>query len=92
MSYAHPERLNAPELFLVKSAARLLTAVRWLEEHPPPTEKWGELDSKVTEEIVSTLKVDLSHTTDSVLRCLLAPSSQLSHKARMHLVCILSSR
>jgi hypothetical protein len=45
--------LSAPELFLLKSAARLLGAVRWLEEHPPLPEKWEYLNGKVMDEIVS---------------------------------------
>lgn len=48
-----PEVLTPPEAMLLTSAARLLTAVRWLEEHPPLPEKWEYLNSKVKEEIVS---------------------------------------
>jgi hypothetical protein len=53
MSTNRANVLSSPEGILLISAARLLTAVKWLEAHPPPSEKWEFLNSKVKEEIVS---------------------------------------
>jgi hypothetical protein len=54
-----PEMLSTPEFLLLKSAANLLAAVKWLEEHPPLPEKLDYLNSKAKDEIVSTLKINL---------------------------------
>jgi hypothetical protein len=53
MSTNRAEYLSSPEGILLISAAKLLTAVKWLEAHPPLPEKWEYLNSKVKEEIVS---------------------------------------
>jgi hypothetical protein len=47
------EELSSVEIMLLHGAVRLLTAVKWITEHPPLPEKWGYLNEKVTEEIVS---------------------------------------
>ena len=87
-----PEDLSPPELFLLKSAARLLGAVRWLEEHPPPPEKWDFLNKKVREEIVSNLDIDLWPQIDCICRYLLVQNSRHMHWGQTHLVCIPSSK
>ncbi|KAN0139729.1 hypothetical protein V8E53_002391 [Lactarius tabidus] len=47
------EELSSVEIMLLHGAARLLTVVKWIAEHPPLPEKWGYLNEKVTEEIHS---------------------------------------
>ncbi|KAN0140677.1 hypothetical protein V8E53_001504 [Lactarius tabidus] len=47
------EELSSVEIMLLHGAARLLTVVKWIAEHPPLPEKWGYLNEKVTEEIRS---------------------------------------
>jgi hypothetical protein len=59
--------LTAVEGFLLNAAARLLTAVQWLAEHPPLEEKWDYLNIKVKEEIVSTHIIDLYSYTKKYL-------------------------
>jgi hypothetical protein len=58
MSITRPQELTSAEFFLLKPAARLLTAVTWLQEHPPLPEKVDYLNKKVKGEIVSILKID----------------------------------
>ncbi|KAN0141481.1 hypothetical protein V8E53_000726 [Lactarius tabidus] len=47
------EELSSVEVILLHGAARLLTAVKWIAEHPPLPEKWTYLNEKVNEEIRS---------------------------------------
>jgi hypothetical protein len=54
-----PQDLSPPEFLLLKSAAKLLVAVRWLQEHPPLPEKLEYLNSKVKDEIVSMFKINV---------------------------------
>jgi hypothetical protein len=53
------EELTGVEIYLIGTAARLQTAVKWVERHPPVPEKWAYLNAKVKEEIVSIYIVDL---------------------------------
>ncbi|KAN0131148.1 hypothetical protein V8E53_011040 [Lactarius tabidus] len=46
------EELSSVEVILLHGAARLLTAVKWIAEHPPLPEKWTYLNEKVNEEII----------------------------------------
>ncbi|KAN0139736.1 hypothetical protein V8E53_002398 [Lactarius tabidus] len=46
------EELSSVEVMLLHGAARLLTAVKWIAEHPPLPEKWAYLNEKVNEEII----------------------------------------
>ena len=66
--------LSAPELILLKSAARLLEAVRWLQEHPPLHMQWDYFNDKVREEIVSVIDQSL-YWIYILSRCCLAYSS-----------------
>ncbi|KAN0131097.1 hypothetical protein V8E53_011098 [Lactarius tabidus] len=50
------EELSSVEIMLLHGAARLLTAVKWIAEHPPLPEKWGYLNEKVMEEIMCQLE------------------------------------
>ena len=47
------QELTGVEINLLNAAARLLTALKWIAEHPPSPEKWDHLNGKVKEEIVS---------------------------------------
>ena len=53
MSESRPGDLTPPEILLLVSAAKLLAAVDWVNEHLPSPEEWVELNKKVREEIVS---------------------------------------
>jgi hypothetical protein len=55
------KELTGVEIYLLKSAARLLTAVNWLAEYPPLPEKWEYLNGKVKDEIVSICTTLLCH-------------------------------
>jgi uncharacterized membrane protein len=55
------EELSSVEVILLHGAARLLTAVKWIAEHPPLPEKWTYLNEKVNEEIVSIHFLDILH-------------------------------
>ena len=89
MADEHPESLSTTEFFLIKSAAKLLGAVQWLEEHPPPPQKMDWLNGKVKAELVSMVKNDDAQSTYGIYRCLFAPSSLPILRDRMHHVCIL---
>ena len=93
MADERPESLSTMEFFLIKSAAKLLGAVRWLEEHPPPPEKMDWLNSKVKAEIVRMVTINDAHSIYGIYRCLFAPSLQrmLKLKEYAHRVSILSS-
>ena len=47
------EELTGVENYLLTTASRLQAAVKWVEQHPPPPDKWAYLNAKVKEEIVS---------------------------------------
>ena len=53
MSIKNAKYLTSNEGVLLISASKLLTAVKWLEAHPPLPEKWEYLNSMAREEIVS---------------------------------------
>ena len=61
MSQSCPGDLTPPEILLLVSAARLLAAVEWVNEHPPSPEEWVELNKKVKEEIVSTYNCSMAY-------------------------------
>jgi hypothetical protein len=55
------EELSSVEVMLLHGAVRLLTAVKWITEHPPLPDKWACLNEKVNEEIVSIHFLDTLH-------------------------------
>ena len=81
------DELSAPELILLKSAARLLEVVRWLQEHPPLPEQWDYFNDRAREEIVSLIDQSL-YRIYVLSRCHSARSSRNMLMGQAYPVCI----